>query len=58
MLRMVKGLDPVRFSELQLTLVKNEKMALGTMPRTMLEALELINELISPIQYAEAWWNF
>ena len=43
-LRMVKGLDPVRFGELQLTLDQNEKMGLDTMPKTMLEALELINE--------------
>jgi hypothetical protein len=43
-LRMVKGLDPVRFGELQLTLDQNEKMGLDTMPKTMLAALELINE--------------
>jgi hypothetical protein len=43
-LRMVKGLDPARFGELQLTLDQNEKMGLDTMPKTMLEALELINE--------------
>ncbi len=43
-LRMVKGLDPVRFGELQLTLDQNEKMGLDTMPKTMLEALELIYE--------------
>jgi hypothetical protein len=44
LLRMAKGLDPVRFGELQLTLDQNEKMGLDTMPKTMLEALELINE--------------
>ncbi len=43
-LRMVKGLDSMRFGELQLTLDQNEKMGLDTMPKTMLEALELINE--------------
>jgi hypothetical protein len=42
-LRMVKGLDPARFGELQLTLDQNEKIGLDTMPKTMLEALELIN---------------
>ncbi len=44
MLRMVKGLDPARFEKSQLTLDQNEKMGLDTMPKTMLEALELINE--------------
>ncbi len=34
----------VRFGELQLTLDQNEKMGFDTMPKTMLEALELINE--------------
>jgi hypothetical protein len=43
-LRMVKGLDPARFGELQLTFDQNEKMGLDTIPKTMLEALELINE--------------
>ncbi len=43
-LRMVKGLDPVQFCKLQLTLDQNEKMGLDIMPKTMLEALELINE--------------
>jgi hypothetical protein len=43
-LRMIKGLDPVRFSQLKLTLDQNEKMGLDTMPKTMLEALQLINE--------------
>ncbi len=43
-LRMVKGLDLVRFGELQLTLDQDQKRGLATMPKTMLEALELINE--------------
>ncbi len=43
-LRMVKGLDPVRFGELQLTLDQDQKRGLATMPKTMLEALQLINE--------------
>ncbi len=42
--RMVKGLDPVRFGELQLTLDQDQKRGLATMPKTMLEALQLINE--------------
>jgi hypothetical protein len=39
-LRMVKGLDPVRLGELQLTLDQNEKMGLDTMPKTILEGPE------------------
>ncbi len=44
MLRMVKGLDSVRFGELLLTLDQDQKRGLDTMPKTMLEALHLINE--------------
>jgi hypothetical protein len=43
-LRMVKGLDSMRFGELQLTLDQDQKRGLDTMPKTMLEALQLINE--------------
>jgi hypothetical protein len=43
-LRMVKGPHPVRFGELQLTLDQDQKRGLATMPKTMLEALQLINE--------------
>ncbi len=38
-LRMVKGLDSVRFGELQLTLDQDQKRGLDTMPKAMLEAL-------------------
>ncbi len=38
-LRMVKGLDPVRFGELQLTMDQDQKRGLATMPKTMLEGL-------------------
>jgi hypothetical protein len=44
LLRLVKGLDPLRFGELQLTLDQDQKRGLATMPKTMLEALQLINE--------------
>jgi hypothetical protein len=40
-LRMVKGLDPVR---LQLTLDQDQKRGLASMPKTILEALQLIKE--------------
>jgi hypothetical protein len=43
-LRMVKGLDPVRFGELQLTLDQDQKRGLDTMSKTMLEALQLVTE--------------
>jgi hypothetical protein len=43
-LRMVKGLDPLRFGELQLTLDQDQKRGLATMPKTILKALQLINE--------------
>jgi hypothetical protein len=43
-LRMVKGLDPARFGELQLTLDQDQKRGLTTMPKTMLETLQLIND--------------
>jgi hypothetical protein len=43
-LRMVKGLDSVRFGELRFTLDQDQKRGLNTMPKTMLEALQLINE--------------
>jgi hypothetical protein len=43
-LRMVKGLDSVRFGELQLTLDQDQKRVLDTMPKTMLKTLQLINE--------------
>jgi hypothetical protein len=43
-LRMVIGLNTVRFGELELTLDQDQKRSLDTMPKTMLEALELINE--------------
>jgi hypothetical protein len=43
-LRMVKGLDTVQFGDLRLTLDQNQKMGLHTMPKTMLEALLIINE--------------
>jgi hypothetical protein len=43
-LRMVKGLDPVWFGKLQLTSDQDQNTGLDTMQKTMLKALERINE--------------